>query len=652
MASTTNVPGAAGSIPTILVVDSDEPLCSTLKASFRAGGYHVFCASDPGTAWDMARRHLPDLIICDVDMPGKGSPLLLKELRSDPVLGSRQYVLMSGKGEPSDSSADVAPGQDDTFQKPFALAELFQCVAARLSSTPKISPAGRPAEFPDSLPLGRPIPGGPHSVSCSLPTLQDLIRYEEKDPALMARITVGYPRFVVHRFVRQLGAELARLHKLTGRTLWLTSSARMADELAEYLADDDVFIFMHGRIHGITHPDNPDVATRANTFLQHVGGFLSSREAEDALAEMGVLAHAGAEPLFAGDAAAEVRRVLHHAFLSSRRTFSAGPGDADLLLAPSGMNAVYAAFRGVSIVQAARGRTAWVQLGWLYRDTMAILKKFTPHPAQDYIHLPNVGDLDAVERVLAEHGPRIAGLVTEVPTNPLLQTCDLPALAALARRHGVRLIVDPTIASPFNLDVLEFADLVVTSLTKYAANEGDVIAGLVVVNSASPDAGALRSAVAAQLEPVYHRDLARLAAEIGAFEPLITHTNATTARVVEFLQKHPAVRQVYWPLQPGSRANYLKLARHADAAGAMISFTLNIPLEKFYDRVRIPKGPSFGMKNSLLCPFLYIAHYDLVSHPAGRAELLANGLDPELIRLSVGLEPAEKIIAVLAEALG
>jgi cystathionine gamma-synthase len=501
------------------------------------------------------------------------------------------------------------------------------------------------------MPLGRPIPGSPHSVSVSLPTMRDVRRYEEKDPAVAAQIASGYPRFVIHAFVRQLTAELVREHRLAGRTLWLTSSARMADELADHLDIEDARIFTHGRLHGLSHSDDPDIAARAKLFLQHVGGFLSSRQAEDALAEMGLIAHAAPERHFAGDAATEVRRVLRQAFASARRAFDVGPADADLLLAPSGMNAIHAAFRAVSEVQAARGRTAWVQLGWLYLDTTALLKKFTPNPARDFLHVRDVADFAALERVFAEHGPRIAGLITEVPTNPLIRTADIAAVADLARRHDVRVVLDPSASSPFNVDVLDHADLVVNSLTKFAAGEGDVIAGAVVVNAAGPDAAALRAATARQLEPVYQRDLARLATEIGDTPALVERLNVTTPHVVDFLQKHPAVREVFWALHPAARANYLAVARRPDAVGAMLSFSLIIPLERFYDRVRLPKGPSFGMRNSLLCPFLYIAHYDLVTTPAGRAELAASGLDPELVRLCVGLEPPDEIISALAEAL-
>src|SRR5207344_1410202 len=97
-----------------------------------------------------------------------------------------------------------------------------------------------------------------------------------------------------------------------------------------------------------------------------------------------------------------------------------------------------------------------------------------------------------------------------------------------------------------------------------------------------------------------------------------------------------------------------RLARAPGASGGMITFTLRKigALEDFYDRLRLPKGPSFGMTTTLICPFMYLAHYDLVTTPAGLAELAASKLDPDLLRLCIGIEPAEEIIAVLAEALG
>jgi cystathionine gamma-synthase len=128
--------------------------------------------------------------------------------------------------------------------------------------------------------------------------------------------------------------------------------------------------------------------------------------------------------------------------------------------------------------------------------------------------------------------------------------------------------------------------------------------------------------------------------------------NRTAPAVVEFLRTHPRIKELYWSHHPASRENYLKLAHSPDAIGSMISFVVDRPVAGFYDRLRLPKGPSFGMKTTLICPFIYLAHYDLVTTGSGRATLAAAGLHPELLRLSIGAEPAGDIIAALAEALG
>jgi len=507
-------------------------------------------------------------------------------------------------------------------------------VPARLSS----------AAF-EPIPLGRCIPDAPHAVSCSLPTMQAVHGYERRDPGITRHLTSGYPRFVVHPCARRLAEHFVATHpELAGRTLWLTASDRMAAALRDHLgAHADGRIFAGDGLRGVSHPaGDAETYGRAKLFLQHLGGFVSSREAEDGLVRLGLQAAPRPEPAFTGDAAAEVRRQLLPALT--------GAGERDLFLANSGMNAVYSAFRAISEVQAPRGRSLWLQLGWLYLDTIAVLKKFTRSPA-DYLLVHDVSDRAALEGIFAAHGSRLAGVVAEVPTNPLIQTPEVEALAALCRRHGVRLVLDPSISSAFNLDVLRHADAAVSSLTKYAASEGNVIAGFAAVNPAAPDADALRRGLAAHLEPIYPRDLAVLAAQIGRSREVLARIHATVPRVVAFLAAHPAVKRVYWALQPDSRENYRRLARAPDATGGVVSFSLRLPLERFYDRVRLPKGPSFGMKTTLLCPFMYLAHYDLVTTDAGREELAARGLDPELLRLSVGAEPADEIIAALAEAL-
>ncbi len=473
--------------------------------------------------------------------------------------------------------------------------------------------------------------------------MRDVRGYEEKDPAITRHLTSGYPRFVVHPFARQLAALLMKQLSLAGQTLWLASSARMADELVAHLgAASNATRVRDGAVHGVAHAESPEVYARAKTFLQNIGGFLSSRQAEEELVRRGALPAVHPEETFPGDATGEIRRCLRRAMPAA--------GDADLLLAPSGMNAIYATFRAIADLQAARGRTVWVQLGWLYLDTIAILKKFTSTPA-DYIYVRDVFDEEGLEKLFATHGSRLAGIVAEVPTNPLIQTPNVAALAALCRKHGARLVLDPSVVSVFNLDLLAHADVVTASLTKYTASAGDLTAGLAAINPAGADAAALRPRITAALEPVYPRDLARLAWQIGRTEDVLARIHENLPRVVAFLVTQPVVREVFWTLHPDSRNNYLNLITKRGANGGMISFSLRMPLEKFYDRLRLPKGPSFGMTTTLICPFMYLAHYDLVTTPAGRAELAASGIDPDLLRLCVGTEPVEEIIAALAEAL-
>ena len=509
------------------------------------------------------------------------------------------------------------------------------------------------------LRLGQSIPPSPHAVSCSLPTMHSVRGYEEKNPDVLRHLTNGYPRFVVHPFAKQLAAHFqTTTPALAGRTLWLTSSPKIARALAAHLtqpaaptqataAIDAQLFTAPGSTEpcGVSHPENADTYGAAKVYLQNLGGFLSSREAEDQLVALKLLPAAHAESLFVGDAPAEIRRQL--------RTVLTGATDADLFLANCGMSAIHAAFRAVNALQAPRGRTVWIQLGWLYLDTIAILKKYTARP-DDYVYFRDVTDLDGLTRIFNAHGTRIAGLIAEVPTNPLVQTPDLPALATLCRKHGARLLVDPSMSSVFSLDVLPHADVIVSSLTKYTASEGDLTAGLVAVNPAGPDAVALRAGIGPAVEPLYARDAARLAWQIRETPAVLAQIEASTPQVVAFLENHPAVKEVFWALQPAGRANYLKLARTTTATGGMITFTLRKlgALENFYDRLRLPKGPSFGMKTTLICPFMYLAHYDLVTTPAGLAELSASKLDPDLLRLCIGTEPVEEIIATLAEALG
>jgi cystathionine gamma-synthase len=486
------------------------------------------------------------------------------------------------------------------------------------------------------------MPGTVHAVTCSIPTMEDVIGYEEKRPETMAKILSGYPRFVTHFYVRRMEEDFLVRNGLKGRSVFITAGERAAADLLAFTADEDAALVREEDLWYLHVQPASDAASRAKAFLQHTGCGISSRRAEAELYRRGLITELQEEDLV-DSAGAE-------AALRGRVAECFGVPSPHVHLATTGMNGFYAAFRAISELQAKQNRRVWVQVGWLYVDTIEVLRKMT-EPGSHPIVLNDVLDLRPLEDLLRERGGEIAGIVTEVPTNPLIQTADLPRLRALAKEHQIPLVLDPTLASPLNIDIIRFCDVAVNSLTKYAASGGDVMMGAVVINPQSPWAGELQARVPSVLTEPFIDDLRRLALEIAGFEEVMERINRNTMALVDFLERHPAVEKVFWAYAAGTAENYARVQRRPRSPGGILSIKLRKPIAEFYDRVQLPKGPSFGTTFTLMCPFLYLAHYDLVSTPEGRTCLHRHNLDADLLRISVGTENADRIIAAFAEAL-
>jgi cystathionine gamma-synthase len=491
-------------------------------------------------------------------------------------------------------------------------------------------------------PLGARVPDSAHAVCASLPTMADVIGYEEKDPRVMGKLELGYPRFVQHVYLRRLLEHLRLRKGWGGRDVFLAASAGSARRLLGHARADGAVLEEFEGFAAAHFPAQPEAAERARLFLQHTGCGLSSRQAEDGLLREGLLGERQAEEAVGGDAAA--------ACVAALRAASGAAADGDVFLCRSGMNAFHAAFLAIQREQAARGRDLWLQVGWLYLDTQRVLEKFTAGPAA-FLWIPDPLDARAIGEAFALHGRRLAGVVTETPTNPLVQTADVPRLAELARKAGAALVLDPSSVGLANVDVLPRADALVTSLTKYAGNRGDVMAGLVAVNAASPFAGALRRDLPGLVEPSYARDAARLAFVLRDMEEVSRAGSANAAQLAAWLEGHPAVARVHWSGAAGSRANYAALARREGSCGAMLSVELKRPLARVYDRLRCVKAPSFGVRFTMACPFMYLTHYERARDEAGRRWLRERGLEPDLLRISPGAEPFGRIRDAFEEAL-
>jgi len=489
------------------------------------------------------------------------------------------------------------------------------------------------------FPLGARFPNSPHAVISSLPTMADVCAYEEHDPRVVEAMASGYPRFVVHLYIRQLIDYYLEREALAGREAVLIPGRRAANDLVSCLGVEVIAQEVADALY-LVHcdPNDQALAYKLRKFVQHTGCGISSRQAEDLLIGYGQHESRFVEDVYDGAALPEAERLLVEEI---------GCRTQDVLVCASGMNAFYAGFRAVQEFQFNRGRRRWLQLGWLYLDSGCVLKEFL-RDGETLECCYDVFDLDYVLDKIRSYGDELSAVVVECPTNPLIQVCELKKVAEVVREQGGIMVIDPTIGSIYNVDVLPYADLLVTSLTKYAATEGDVMIGALAVNQDSPYYGDLVLRTSAFHQPPYARDLARLVFEMQSAPHLVAQMNANAARLCQFLRAHPKVERIYCA---GCSDHIDEVSRGDAPVGAVISIRIKGKLESFYDSIEMMKGPSFGARFTLLCPFVYLAHYDLVTDVAGRDFLESVGISPELIRISVGTEPYEEIEAVFASAL-
>ena len=254
--------------------------------------------------------------------------------------------------------------------------------------------------------------------------------------------------------------------------------------------------------------------------------------------------------------------------------------------------------------------------------------------------------LSDVEAVAAAWTPATKLVWVETPSNPLLSIADISALSAVAHDNGGRCVVDNTFATPYLQRPLELgADAVVHSTTKYLGGHSDVVGGLVAVNDDSwaEELFFIRNATGAVSSPfsdfLVLRGLKTLAVRMER------HCRAAHD-VAGFLLDHPRVREVRWPglaTHPG----YEVAHRQMRDFGGMVSFVVAGGAEAAKEVVARTKlftlAESLGAVESLIEQPSVMTHLSVAGSPLE--------VDPALIRLSVGLETIEDLLADLEQAL-
>jgi cystathionine gamma-synthase len=281
--------------------------------------------------------------------------------------------------------------------------------------------------------------------------------------------------------------------------------------------------------------------------------------------------------------------------------------------------------------------------GDAYGGTFRLFDKV--HKAWGVTHAPvRQTDLEAVAAAAAAQRPRL--IWAETPTNPLLSIVDIRALAALAHSHGALLVVDNTFASPYLQRPLDLgADIVVHSTTKYLGGHSDVVGGAIVIK-----------------DPGHAADLAfnqnATGAVAGPFDAWLTLRGVKTlavrmdrhcanaARVARALSDHPAVTSVLYPGLPGHPGHEVARSQMRDFGG-MVSFRLaggeRQAVEACARTTLFTLGESLGGVESL------------IEHPARMTHASVAGspleVPPDLVRLSVGIEDPDDLLADLFQAL-
>jgi cystathionine gamma-lyase len=281
-----------------------------------------------------------------------------------------------------------------------------------------------------------------------------------------------------------------------------------------------------------------------------------------------------------------------------------------------------------------------------YGGTFRILSEVRSRSAGLQVSFVDCCDLAAVAAAIR---PDTRMLWLETPTNPLLRIQDLRAAAALARQHGLLSVVDNTFATPVFQRPLEFGcDIVMHSATKYLGGHSDVLGGFLVTAKAELAARVhlLRSMAGGVAAPL---DSYLLLRGIKTLALRMERHAANAQGVAEYLARHPCVERAYFPGLASHPQHALAKAQMS-GFGGMVSFDIagGAPAARaFLEALQI-----FTLAESLGGVESLAGYPDTMSHSAvPEAARRAAGIGPGLVRLSVGIEGLQDLVADIEQAL-
>ncbi len=481
--------------------------------------------------------------------------------------------------------------------------------------------------------LGTPIPPTPYGVSVCLPTWKSVIGYEEKDPAVINKLQSGYPRFFIHPTVSKFIETVEKEHAETGERALVFPRRIHAERCAQFIqkyGKGKTRIIQYGEENlGVTLFAKDDYDT-ARMYWSFCGEILSMRQAESALQR---------KPM-GRDLSENGKKAVQA--IKERLAAHTGQNPEDVFLFPSGMAAIFAVHRMLSVLSPGL-KTA--QLDFPFVSTL----KIQQHYGAGVYFLPFVNDEDYERFHAIIKNESIAGIFTELPSNPLIKCIDVRQIAEMISAEGknIPIIIDDTIATAVNIDAFRVADVVVTSLTKAFSGVGDVLAGSVILKRDSEFYSAFKSFLDEHNDnELWPADAIALEEHSRDFAERARVMSKNSVALYKFLTTHPAMESVYHSMND-TQGVYESLLKPGGGHCSILSFVLRDKSKtpSFYDSLEFCKGPSLGTNFTLVSPYTMMAHYDELDW----AE--SCGVDRNLIRVSCGLEPEEVIIERMKRAL-
>jgi len=252
---------------------------------------------------------------------------------------------------------------------------------------------------------------------------------------------------------------------------------------------------------------------------------------------------------------------------------------------------------------------------------------------------------------IAQHLNKNTKLIwIETPTNPMLNIIDIEAVCNIAKKHNIRTCVDNTFASPYLQNPIDLgADVVMHSATKYIGGHSDVVHGVLICKDEAfaEELAFIQNAAGAIPGP---QDCFLLLRGIKTLHLRVQRACDNARAIANFLKEHPKVKDIYYPGFESHKGHAIAKRQMRDFGG-MISFNLKEDTTEAAAKV-LEKTHYFSLAESLGGVESLIGHPASMTHASiPRPERLAIGLTDSLIRLSVGIEDAEDLIADLKQAL-